>query len=171
MNIIACPRCGSRKIYQGTMGDGVLSGFASRDVCRNCGYQGMPIIFDSEEEYKKFLSEKNLKKKSNQKNEDEEFKNQQRPIGLVILSIIIILIAIISIYLYYHLLLFDVNNLLWIYYISIFILSALILPYGFFRGRTWALIIGTILFFLAIPIGLFFLYYITRPRVKAYFKK
>ena len=55
MEIFACPNCGSRRIYQGTMGDGVLTGYTSRNVCRNCGYQGMPIIFSSEIDYKIFI--------------------------------------------------------------------------------------------------------------------
>jgi rRNA maturation protein Nop10 len=58
MEIIACPNCGSKKIFQGTMGDGVLTGYTTRSVCKNCGYQGMPIIFDTEENYQKFLKEK-----------------------------------------------------------------------------------------------------------------
>ena len=57
LEIIACPNCGSRRIYQGTMGDGVLTGYTSRNVCRNCGYQGIPVIFDTEQEYHKFLHE------------------------------------------------------------------------------------------------------------------
>lgn len=61
MEITACPKCGSKKIYQGRMSDGVLTGYTNRKVCRNCGYQGSPIIFDSEKDYKKFLEE--LKKK------------------------------------------------------------------------------------------------------------
>ena len=55
MRITACPRCGSRRIYAGTMGDGVLVGYTTKDVCRDGGYQGMPLIFDSEKEYGKFL--------------------------------------------------------------------------------------------------------------------
>ena len=55
MEITACPKCGSKKIFQGRMSDGVLTGYTSKNVCRNCGYQGPPIIFDSEEDYKKFL--------------------------------------------------------------------------------------------------------------------
>jgi DNA-directed RNA polymerase subunit RPC12/RpoP len=58
MEIKACPNCGSKRIYQGRMGDGVLTGYVNRDVCRDCGYQGMHIIFDSEKEYKKFLESK-----------------------------------------------------------------------------------------------------------------
>ena len=58
MGITACPKCGSPQIYQGTIGDGVLSGYFSKDVCRNCGYQGSSLLFDSEEDYKKFLKGK-----------------------------------------------------------------------------------------------------------------
>ena len=174
MNIIACPNCGSRKIYQGTMGDGVLTGYTYKDVCRNCGYQGMPIIFDSEIDYKKFLKEKLSEKKIN-RNFQEEIKEKsikkKRPLGVTILVFIIILEAVVSIYLYYELLWVKVTTLLWIYYISIFVLSAIILPYGFLKGRGWAWTFGGLLFALSIPIGLIFLFYITRPHIKAYFGK
>jgi rRNA maturation protein Nop10 len=66
MEIKACPRCGSTNIYQGTIGDGVLTGYTNRDVCKNCGFQGMPVIFNSEEDYKKFLN--GLKKDKSIKN-------------------------------------------------------------------------------------------------------
>jgi len=171
MDIIACPKCGSRKIYQGTMGDGVLIGYTFKEVCRNCGYQGMPIIFDSEKEYKKFLKEKISEKTTNSNIEEQKIVKQKRPFGLTILSIIIILQAILSIYLYYQLLWVRVNNFLWIYYISIFIISAIVLPYGFLKGRQWAWTIGGTLFALSIPIGLIFLFYITRPHIKSYFGK
>ena len=58
MEIIACPNCGSRHIFQGTIRDGVLSGYTYKNVCKKCGYQGMPSIFDSEREYKQFLKTK-----------------------------------------------------------------------------------------------------------------
>ena len=57
MKITACPKCGSRNIFQGRLKDGVLTGYTSRDVCRDCGYRGSPIIFDSENEYIKFVKE------------------------------------------------------------------------------------------------------------------
>lgn len=55
MKINAYLKCGSRNISQGTLGEGVLTGYINKDVCKDCGYQGMSLIFDSEEEYKKFL--------------------------------------------------------------------------------------------------------------------
>ena len=55
MTITACPKCGSRKIFQGRLKEGVLTGYTSKEVCRDCGYHGSPIIFDSMEEYNKFL--------------------------------------------------------------------------------------------------------------------
>ncbi|MGF3554180.1 MAG: hypothetical protein ACQXXF_02745 [Thermoplasmatota archaeon] len=79
--------------------------------------------------------------------------------------------ALISIFLYYKLLWVKVITLVWIYYVSIFILSALILPYGFLKGKGWAWTIGGALFAFSIPIGLIFLFYITRPHVKKYFGK
>ena len=82
-----------------------------------------------------------------------------------------IFLAVFTIYLYYSLIGFENISLLWIYYIAVFSLSAIILPYGFLRGRSWAWTIGGILYALSIPIGLIFLYYLTRPHVKAFFGK
>ncbi len=176
MEIIACPNCGSRRIYQGTMGDGVLTGYTTRNVCRNCGYQGMPIIFDSETDYKKFIKGKlkDIKSKDFKKNDIKNKKIKQkikRPIGVNFLVFTLILVAIITVYLYYNLLGFQVPTLLWIYYVSIFMISAIILPYGLLKGREWAWTFGGVLFAMSIPIGLIFLYYITRPHVKAFFGK
>ena len=67
MSIVACPRCGSRKIRQGTIGNGVLTGYTSLDVCRDCGYRGIPIVFDSKKEYTKFLREISNTKKNPKK--------------------------------------------------------------------------------------------------------
>ncbi len=76
MEITACPKCGSKRIFQGTMGDGVLTGVTTRDVCRECGYQGPPLIFDSETEYKQFLDELTADEKptetENEQNPEEE---------------------------------------------------------------------------------------------------
>lgn len=58
MSITACPNCGSKKIFQGRLKDGVLTGYSDKYVCRDCGYQGSPLIFDSIEEYNKFQTEK-----------------------------------------------------------------------------------------------------------------
>jgi len=62
MTITACPKCGSRKIFQGRLNEGVLTGYTSKEVCRDCGYRGSPFIFDSIKEYNNFL--KQLKKES-----------------------------------------------------------------------------------------------------------
>ena len=82
-----------------------------------------------------------------------------------------ILDALLSIYFYYEFVGFDTMIWLWVYYIIIFSLSAIILPYGLLRGRGWAWTVGGILYTLSIPIGLVFLYYLTRPHVKEYFGK
>lgn len=56
MEITACPVCGSKNIRIGTLGDGIISGLSSwNEVCRDCGYQGASLIFESESEYNKFL--------------------------------------------------------------------------------------------------------------------
>lgn len=56
--IAACPKCGSTEIKMGTMSEGITFGVTSwKSVCPVCGYQGEPLLFDSNEEYKKFLEE------------------------------------------------------------------------------------------------------------------
>jgi len=171
MEIKACPNCGSNKIYQGRMGDGVLTGYINRDVCRNCGYQGMPIIFDSEKEYKKFLESKSFKVKIKNNMKHNKQLKAKLPLGVIILTVLIIIQAIFTILLYYAFNISYVNTWLWIYYIIVFLISAIILPYGLITGKGWAWTIGGMLFALSIPIGLIFLYYITRPHVKRFFRK
>ncbi len=57
MEITACPICGSKNIGIGTLGDGIISGLSSwKEVCRNCGYQGASLVFESEVDYNKFLA-------------------------------------------------------------------------------------------------------------------
>lgn len=67
MEITACPNCGSKNIGIGTLGDGIISGLSSwKEVCRNCGYQGASLVFDSEADYQKFLDALNRQKKQQQ---------------------------------------------------------------------------------------------------------
>jgi hypothetical protein len=159
------------------MRDGVLTGYVNRQVCKNCGYQGMPLIFESEEEYKKFLESIPKRKKSVSETEKEKTGiiektvKHERPLGVTILSFIMIFDAIFAIFLYYNLGVFNIFSWLWFYYITVFLISAVILPYGLLRGRGWSWTIGGILFALSIPVGLIFLYYLTRPHVKAFFRK
>lgn len=171
MEIKACPNCGSNKIYQGRMGDGVLTGYTNRDVCRNCGYQGMPIIFDSEKEYLKFLESKSFKKEIKNNTKHIKQLKTKRPLGVIILVVLIIIQAIFTIFIYYSFNVSYINIWLWIYYIIVFLISAIILPYGLLTGKGWSWTIGGMLFALSIPIGLIFLYYITRPHVKRFFGK
>ena len=66
MKVTACPKCGSKKISMGTIGSGVTFGITSWiEQCRECGYQGQSIIFESEREYKEFIEK--LKGKKQQK--------------------------------------------------------------------------------------------------------
>ena len=56
VEVTACPVCGSKNIGIGTLGDGVIFGLSSwKEVCRNCGYQGPSVVFESEAAYNKFL--------------------------------------------------------------------------------------------------------------------
>ncbi|KYK32792.1 MAG: hypothetical protein AYK22_06970 [Thermoplasmatales archaeon SG8-52-3] len=176
MEIIACPNCGSTRIYQGRMGEGVLTGYTTRNVCRDCGYQGMPIIFDSETDYKNFIKGKikDKKLKENKENDIIVKKKKQkikRPFGINILVSILILQALISAYIYYYIVGIEGTISLWIYYIAIFSISAIILPYGLLKGRGWAWTLGGIMFAMSIPTGIIFFYYITRPHVRVFFGK
>lgn len=82
-----------------------------------------------------------------------------------------ILNAVFTIYIYYDIIGFENITLLWGYYLFIFILYALILPYGFINGKKWSWTVGGFLYAISIPIGLIFLYYLTRPHVKKFFGK
>ena len=71
MSVTACPKCGSRKIFQGRLKEGVLTGYSDRYVCRDCGYQGFPLIFDSLDEYHKFQIGKKSDKQSDKLLEEQ----------------------------------------------------------------------------------------------------
>jgi len=88
MKITACPVCGSKNIGIGTLGDGIIPGLSSwNEVCRNCGYQGASLIFESEQEYQKFLEALAFQKKQvelqmNQQNEKNHTKtNEESPVS------------------------------------------------------------------------------------------
>ena len=64
MKILACPKCGSNKVEMGTQNDGLWAGGIIptsrefwRHVCKDCGFRGNFIEFDSEKDYGEFLSE------------------------------------------------------------------------------------------------------------------
>jgi transcription elongation factor Elf1 len=70
MEITACPNCGSKNIGIGTLGDGIISGLSSwKEVCKDCGYQGASLLFDSEVEYKRFVDALSKAKKQIMENE------------------------------------------------------------------------------------------------------
>lgn len=203
MKINACPKCGSRNISQGTLGEGVLTGYVTKDVCKDCGYQGMPLIFNSEKEYKKFLEglskdqegkvgkpekiaeepvkltekEKELLEFLNESSEEKpsEPLKQKRPYGLIILVFITIFYAMLLtvwIISYPYVLGLNVHMWLWIYgiiFLSVSVFSIIAIPYGFLKGKEWTYTLAGTLFIFALPLGLFFLYYLTRPHVKAHF--
>jgi transcription elongation factor Elf1 len=80
MEITACPVCGSKNIGIGTLGDGIISGLSSwNEVCKDCGYQGASLVFESESEYKKFLealSYQKIKAETQNKESNEEKSEQ-----------------------------------------------------------------------------------------------
>jgi transcription elongation factor Elf1 len=80
MEITACPVCGSKNIGIGTLGDGIISGLSSwNEVCRNCGYQGASLVFESESEYNKFLEAlSNQKKQTETGIEEVNEKNTEQ---------------------------------------------------------------------------------------------
>lgn len=88
MKISACPKCGSKRITMGTMGAGVTFGITSwKSVCKDCGYQGEPIIFDSAKEYERFLREineepDNKKKSGSEKKKSIYGRNDVEPLEL-----------------------------------------------------------------------------------------
>jgi transcription elongation factor Elf1 len=78
MEITACPVCGSKNIGIGTLGDGIISGLSSwNEVCKDCGYQGASLVFESESEYKKFLEALSYQKKQTETQSKEV--NEEKP--------------------------------------------------------------------------------------------
>ena len=91
MKITACPVCGSKNIGIGTLGDGIIPGLSSwNEVCRNCGYQGASLIFESEQEYQKFLEALAFQKKqvelqmSQQDEKNQTSTNEEPPVSRVV---------------------------------------------------------------------------------------
>ena len=199
MKIYACPKCGSRKIGQGAMDVGAITGY--KDLCKNCGYRGMPLIFYSKKEYENFIEKLSQEKTDSQsKNdeiddlsekdkdfikfakeslkEEEKQKRQKRPYGLIILVFITLFYTIIfsSSLLFYPVMVFNLPiqilmSLFGVILLSVSVLSIVAIPYGFLKGKSWAYTLSGLLFVIALPIGLIFLYYLTRPHVKAHFGK
>ena len=61
--VMACPKCGSKDISavkQGTAWLNEAGALMGIYTCQKCGYQGLPIILDSEKDHKNLL--KGLKK-------------------------------------------------------------------------------------------------------------
>ena len=59
MKISACISCGSKNIRSGTISDGVLPGYTDglvTYVCKDCNHRGIPVEFENDEEYQKFLA-------------------------------------------------------------------------------------------------------------------
>jgi len=85
MEITACPNCGSKNIGIGTLGDGIISGLSSwKEVCKDCGYQGASLIFDSETEYNKFMDAlSNEKKQTVERKEEIKEENAEESVELI----------------------------------------------------------------------------------------
>ena len=84
MEITACPNCGRKNIGIGTLGDGILFGLSSwKEVCKDCGYQGATLLFDSETEYKKFVDAlSNAKKQTVEEKEEIKEENTEESVEL-----------------------------------------------------------------------------------------
>lgn len=67
MTITACPLCGSTKVGAGGIRDGVHPHEFSKQACKNCGWTGMPLEFDTHEEYQRFLDDLRKNKSSSDK--------------------------------------------------------------------------------------------------------
>lgn len=55
MEIIACPLCGSKNTHSALHASARLPYFARGYICEDCQFKGVPLIFSSEQVYKKFL--------------------------------------------------------------------------------------------------------------------
>ncbi len=54
MEIIACPLCGSKNTHS-MISTAQLPYFARGYTCEDCHFKGVPLIFSSEQIYKRFL--------------------------------------------------------------------------------------------------------------------
>lgn len=194
MAIYACPNCGSRRIRQGALYVGALTG--QKDVCQDCNYRGMPLVFDTEEEYQRFLTEiktgdidpdKKIELTENEKDiiafaKEDTFKEdediEKKPYGLIVLCGITILYAsfLTPLILIYLFLILNIPREIFIEsFNTIFIISYIVMGifviYGFVKRKAWTYTLSALMFIIAVPIGLIFLYYLTRPHVRNYFKK
>ena len=53
--ILACSKCGSKRIHKVTLQEPVFSELDIPFKCEDCRYQGKPREFDSEKDYEKFI--------------------------------------------------------------------------------------------------------------------
>jgi hypothetical protein len=72
MKITACPLCGSTHVGTAGIRDGVNPQEFSKQACKNCGWTGMPLEFDTIEEYQHFLDDLGKKDTSFNKNYFED---------------------------------------------------------------------------------------------------
>ena len=200
-DIHACPKCGSRNLSMATIHDGRDPKYYWRKVCKECSWQGTPIILNSEKDYEKFLEglskDQKEKKTSNEKNlKDETYEmtekekeiydfldepekkktfKEKKPYGLIILVFITLIYAVgITSQLFSIPLLILEGELYQQLIVSLYLLAivlvTILIIYGFISRKRWTYSLAGTLFILGIPIGLFFLFYLTRPHVKNYFK-
>jgi hypothetical protein len=138
----------------------------------------MPIIFNSEEDYKKFVfrlkKDKPLEKENKptfikKKKETDNFK---RPKGIFLLVLVLFLETIIALSLFsIYPPLFNTANVPGVVYLTMFVLTGIIVPIGIYTKSGWTYTVAGILFIFTIPINLPLLYYITRPHIKEYLLK
>ena len=64
MKITACPLCGSTNVGTGGISDGVHPQEFLKQACKNCGWTGTPLEFDTEKDYQQFLDEINKEKET-----------------------------------------------------------------------------------------------------------
>ncbi|MEM4308275.1 MAG: hypothetical protein QXU48_04350 [Thermoplasmata archaeon] len=60
MRIYACPHCGSRTLIKKYLVEGPITYVHESYeifICKQCGWEGMPISFRTEKQYLKFLDE------------------------------------------------------------------------------------------------------------------
>jgi hypothetical protein len=57
MKITACPLCGSKNVGIGGIRDGVHPHEFLKQACKNCGWTGTPLEFETEKEYEHFLND------------------------------------------------------------------------------------------------------------------
>ena len=142
MVITACPVCGSKRVVSAGIRDGINPQEFLKQACKNCGWTGTPLEFDSEDDYQAFIKELNI---DNKDLDDPVFADpaEQAPIKRYIIRgfwtsfLYLLLLVIPGIVFYLISILFGLSNQIGIFFAFV---SFFIYIYFFWKMELWNMI-------------------------------